>query len=97
MYTFKVNTLVSMWPILSHFKEDIVNLATKIRKIRLPPKLTEPGVNELYAGINAGIHNQLALICIQELEAIIKCRAKTYILVKTFRTVFLYLHNLLKL
>lgn len=43
--TFKVNISVSMWPIWLHFKEDIVNLATKMRKISLPPYLTEPGVN----------------------------------------------------
>ena len=34
-----------MWPIWLHFKEDIVNLVTKMRKISLPPNLTEPGVN----------------------------------------------------
>lgn len=38
MYNSKVNTLIFMWPILSHPNEDIVNLVTKIRKIRLPQK-----------------------------------------------------------
>lgn len=65
-----------MWPIWLHFKEDIINLATKMRKISLPPPyLTEPGVNICY--VNKSIHNQLALICIQELEIIIKHRAKS--------------------
>lgn len=48
-----------MWPILSYPNEDIVNLAIKIRKIRLPhtKKIMEPRINKSYAGIKIGIHN----------------------------------------
>ena len=78
-----------MWWFWSYLEEYIVNLATTKRKIELLSNLTKPGVNKSYAGINTGIQNQLALICIQELEAIIKCRAKTSKLLKRFRIVFL--------
>lgn len=75
--TFQSKYFVSMWPIWLHFKEDIINLGQcQTEKISLPPYLTEPGVNICY--VNKSIHNQLALICIQELEIIIKHRAKSY-------------------
>lgn len=77
MYTSKENTVVSLWPILSHPEEDISNLDTKIRKISSHKKCMKSGINKLYTGIKIGIHNQLVLICIQELEAIIKGRVET--------------------